>query len=90
MQLIKTNDGYMIQTKTGDYISDAEGNNLFDTIAEAKRVALQDKIAQAGARIDQAIADNMPAYIVRARRNVLAVAHSDLAMLEAFEKLESQ
>lgn len=50
--------------------------------------ALKEKVTQAAARVDQAIADNQPAYIVRSRRNALCVAYSDLAMAQAFAILE--
>ena len=55
---------------------------------EERRKAAQDKINQARARVEQALADGLPGYIVRSRRNSLAVACSDAAMLEAFITLE--
>lgn len=36
MQIIKTNDGYMIEDANGDYIHDTNGDNLFDTHAQAQ------------------------------------------------------
>lgn len=57
---------------------------------EQKREALQEKINLAAARVNQALADNLAPYIVRARRNTLCVAYSDLAMLEAFVIIESR
>lgn len=57
------------------------------TITE-KREAVQYRIEQAAKRIDDAIAEGLPGYIVRSRRNALAVAQSDAAMLEAFIMLE--
>ena len=57
------------------------------TITE-KREAAREKIKLARERVDQAIANSLPAYIVNARRNTLAVACSDLAMLEGFIMLE--
>ena len=55
---------------------------------EAKREAAQYRINQAQQKVDDAIVNSLPAYIVRSRRNALAVACSDAAMLEAFIKLE--
>ena len=55
---------------------------------ESKREAARYKINQARQKVDDAIANCLPAYIVRSRRNALAVACSDAAMLEAFIKLE--
>ena len=57
------------------------------TITE-KRKAAQDKIDLARERVDSAVANSLPAYIVRSRRNTLAVVCSDLAMLEGFIMLE--
>jgi uncharacterized protein YheU (UPF0270 family) len=36
--IIKTNDGYMVEQDDGDYLCDAEGNNLFDWYHEAEAV----------------------------------------------------
>jgi hypothetical protein len=36
LKVIKTNDGYMVEDDTGDYVSDTLGNNLFDTHSEAE------------------------------------------------------
>jgi hypothetical protein len=36
LQVIKTNDGYMVEDDTGDYIHDINDNNLFDTHSEAE------------------------------------------------------
>jgi len=33
--IIKTNDGYMVEQSDGDYLCDADGNNLFDWYHEA-------------------------------------------------------
>ena len=55
---------------------------------EQKREAAREKINLARERVDSAVANSLPAYIVRARRNTLAVACSDLAMLEGFIMLE--
>ena len=55
---------------------------------EQKREAAREKINLAREKVEQAIANCLPAYIVRARRNALAVACSDLAMLEGFIMLE--
>lgn len=55
---------------------------------EQKRKAINDRIAYAEKRINDAIAEKLPAYIVRSRRNALAVACSDSAMLEGMIKLE--
>ncbi len=38
LEIIKTNDGYMVQSTEGDYVCDANGNNLFDTYEEAEAV----------------------------------------------------
>ena len=42
LEIIKTNDGYMVQHMDGElegqYLWDSGGNNLFDTWAEAERV----------------------------------------------------
>ena len=42
LEIIKTNDGYMVQHTdgdlVGDYVCDANGNNLWDTYAEAEAV----------------------------------------------------
>ena len=38
LEIIKTNDGYMVQKDGGDYICDANGDNLWDTYAEAEAV----------------------------------------------------
>ena len=38
MKVIKTNDGYMVEQDNGDYLCDAEGNNLFDWYHEAEAV----------------------------------------------------
>lgn len=58
------------------------------TIQE-KRQAAQDKINLAAQRVDDAIKNSLPSYVVRSRRNALAVACSDAAMLEAFIKLSA-
>jgi len=51
---------------------------------EQKRESAQQKINDAAKRVQLAIDQNLPAYIVRSRRNALAVACSDAALLEAF------
>ena len=38
LEIIKTNDGYMVQKDGEDYICDAHGDNLWDTYAEAEAV----------------------------------------------------
>jgi hypothetical protein len=38
LEIIKTNDGYMVQKDGEDYICDANGDNLFDTYEEAEAV----------------------------------------------------
>jgi hypothetical protein len=38
MKVIKTNDGYMVELDTGDYLCDAHGDNLWDTRSEAEAV----------------------------------------------------
>ena len=38
LEIIKTNDGYMVQKDGGDYICDANGDNLWDTYEEAEAV----------------------------------------------------
>ena len=38
-EIIKTNDGYMVQLPNGDYLHDANGDNLFDTFVEASALA---------------------------------------------------
>ena len=38
LEIIKTNDGYMVQTADGDYLCDANGDNLWDTHEEAEAV----------------------------------------------------
>ena len=38
LEIIKTNDGYMVQKDGNDYICDANGDNLFDTYEEAEAV----------------------------------------------------
>jgi hypothetical protein len=38
LEIIKTNDGYMVQKDGGDYICDANGDNLFDWYHEAEAV----------------------------------------------------
>ena len=55
---------------------------------EQKREAAREKINLARQKVDEAIANSLPAYIVRSRRNILAVACSDAAMLEALITLE--
>jgi len=35
LEIIKTNDGYMVQKDGEDYICDANGDNLFDTFEDA-------------------------------------------------------
>lgn len=62
---------------------DAE-NDLNKNRIKQKRAAIQARIDQAAKRIDEAIAQGLPGYIIRSRRNSLAVACSDSAMLEAF------
>lgn len=37
-RIIKTNDGYMIEKPDGDYVCDANGDNLFDSYAQAEQV----------------------------------------------------
>lgn len=37
-RIIKTNDGYMIEKPDGDYMCDTNGDNLFDTYAQAEQV----------------------------------------------------
>ena len=41
MEIIKTNDGYMIEAANGDYIHDTNGDNLFDTYAQAQALINQ-------------------------------------------------
>jgi hypothetical protein len=36
--IIKTNDGYMVEQEDGDYLCDANGNNLFDWYHEADAI----------------------------------------------------
>ena len=40
LKIIKTNDGYMVEhvagDELGDYVCDANGDNLFDTYSEAE------------------------------------------------------
>lgn len=55
---------------------------------EEKRAAAAAKIEAAAQRVAEAIAAGAPGYIVRSRRNSLAVAQSDAALLEALIKLE--
>lgn len=55
---------------------------------EQKREAAQQKIKDAAQRVDDAIKNSLPSYVVRSRRNTLAVACSDAAMLEAFIMLD--
>jgi len=38
LEIIKTNDGYMVQKDGEDYICDANGDNLWDTYEEAEAV----------------------------------------------------
>ena len=38
-EIIKTDDGYMVQLPNGDYVCDANGDNLFDTFVEASALA---------------------------------------------------
>ena len=38
LEIIKTNDGYMVQSTEGDYVCDANGDNLFDTYEKAEAV----------------------------------------------------
>lgn len=38
-EIIKTNDGYMVQLPSGDYACDDKGDNLFDTFVEASALA---------------------------------------------------
>jgi hypothetical protein len=38
LEIIKTNDGYMVQSTEGDYVCNANGDNLFDTYEEAEAV----------------------------------------------------
>jgi hypothetical protein len=38
LEIIKTDDGYMVQSTEGDYVCDANGDNLFDTYEEAEAV----------------------------------------------------
>ena len=38
LEIIKTNDGYMVQKDGEDYICDAHGDNLWDTYAQAEAV----------------------------------------------------
>lgn len=51
---------------------------------EQKRESAQQKINDAAKRVQLAIDQGLAPYIVRSRRNALAVARSDAAMLEAF------
>ena len=37
-KIIKTNDGYMIELPSGDYLCDPRGDNLFDDYVYADRV----------------------------------------------------
>ena len=37
-QIIKTNDGYMIELANGDYLHDKSGDNLWDTRSEAEAI----------------------------------------------------
>jgi hypothetical protein len=38
LEIIKTNNGYMVQQNGEDYLCDANGDNLWDTYAEAEAV----------------------------------------------------
>ena len=38
-EIIKTDDGYMVQMPSGDYVCDDKGDNLFDTFVEASALA---------------------------------------------------
>jgi hypothetical protein len=38
LEIIKTNDGYMVQQNGEDYLCDANGDNLWDTYEEAEAV----------------------------------------------------
>lgn len=57
---------------------------------QSKIEAARAKVELARQRVDDAINNCLPAYIVRSRRNALAVACSDLAMTEAFKILERE
>ena len=50
---------------------------------EQKREAIRARITEAEKRIKDGMAEGLPAYIIRARRNTLFVACSDAALLEA-------
>jgi hypothetical protein len=36
IEIIKTNNGYMVKDDTGDYVCDINDDNLFDTYEEAE------------------------------------------------------
>lgn len=38
-EIIKTDDGYMVQLPSGEYLCDEKGDNLFDTFVEASALA---------------------------------------------------
>jgi len=38
LKIIKTNDGYMVEKEDGDYLCDANGDNLWDWYHEAEAV----------------------------------------------------
>lgn len=57
---------------------------------QSKIESARAKVELARQRIEDAIINSLPAYIVRSRRNALAIACSDLAMTEAFKILERE
>ena len=50
IEIIKTNDGYMVQhmdgEKEGEYLYDSAGNNLFDTYDEADYILTLSKVKE--------------------------------------------
>ena len=54
-QIIKTSEGYMVQTPDGGYLSDAKGDNCFSHSHEAQLLAKDAKISTLLAALDVAL-----------------------------------
>lgn len=73
-EVIKTNDGFMVvDQSTGDYVHDEEGNNLFDSESEARKLVTIARMRDAMKNLFGAIEEGDPESTVG-----LAIRYNDL------------
>jgi hypothetical protein len=69
LEIIKTDDGYMVQKDGEDYICDANGDNLWDTYAEAEAVFYGVSQTSPSQSIRDAVGENIFAQTNWAKAN---------------------